>query len=100
MGGFPYVLDDEGYLTLKLPKWGGNGQAPFIAMSEDFGDIVHGIFLELERWNKQLVQAVGDIRSLDQLIADYEEGQSSVNLGKLAYHSTNKKLSHWQQSPF
>ena len=20
MGGFPYVLDDEGYLTLKLPK--------------------------------------------------------------------------------
>ena len=69
-------------------------------MSEDFGDIVHGVFLEPERWNKQLVQAVSDIRSLDQLIADYEEGQSSVNLEKLAYHSTNTRLSHWQQSPF
>ena len=77
MGGFPFIPDDEGYLTLKTPYWGDRDeqQAPFIAIGEDFGDIVHGIFLDPARWNGQNVQGVSDIRSLSQLVADFEDGK-------------------------
>jgi hypothetical protein len=53
-GGFPYILL-EGTLVLRVPKWGGKEKVPFIAIGDDFGDIVHGVFLEPEKWTGKLV---------------------------------------------
>jgi hypothetical protein len=47
---------------------------PFIAIADDFGDIVHGIFLDPESWNQKLVQGVSDIKSFKDVISDFERG--------------------------
>ncbi|KAJ5715318.1 Cytochrome P450 [Penicillium malachiteum] len=62
-GGFPLDKDPEGYLTLRSPLIGGEENVPWICIEEDFGDLVHGIFLNPLRWNRRTVQAVGDIKS-------------------------------------
>lgn len=67
-GGFPIKPDEEGYLTLSAPHWGNTPErVPFTAVSEDYGDIVHGVLLEPGQYNRKLVQAVSDIKSLDEI---------------------------------
>ena len=39
-GGLPYFPDEDGYLTLNWPHWGGNDQVPLAAIGADFGDEV------------------------------------------------------------
>ncbi|KAE8415646.1 hypothetical protein BDV36DRAFT_220920 [Aspergillus pseudocaelatus] len=70
-GGFPYFTDDEGYLTFKVPYWGGDEHVPWLSISDDFGDIVHGIFLDPSRWNGHFVHGISDIRSFEQVVADF-----------------------------
>jgi len=70
-GGFPYLEDAEGFLTFRVPYWGGKENVPFLSIVEDFGDIVQGIFLEPERWNGHVVQGLSDIRSFDQIVDDF-----------------------------
>jgi hypothetical protein len=79
LGGFPHVLDDEGYLTFRVPNWGGDDQVPFVSIGEDYGDIVHGIFLDPERWNDHLVQGVSNICGFDKMVADFEKGAFSFS---------------------
>lgn len=67
-GGFPYFPDDEGYLTFSAPNWGGTEQAPWLSITDDFGDIVQGIFLDPERWNGHFVQGVSDPGSFQYLM--------------------------------
>ncbi|EPS25865.1 NmrA-like family domain-containing oxidoreductase himF [Penicillium oxalicum] len=67
-GGFPFNPDDEGYLTFQSPLIGGREDVPWISMEDDFGDLVHGIFLNPMRWNRRTVQAVGDIVPFDQIV--------------------------------
>ena len=43
-------------------------------MTDDFGDIVHGIFLEPEKWDDKLVQGVSDIKSFDEVSASFQRG--------------------------
>jgi hypothetical protein len=74
-GGFPYILSEDGTLVFRSPKWGGKEDVPFISISDDYGDIVHGIFLEPEIWNGKLVQAVSDIKSWEQSISAFEKGR-------------------------
>ncbi|CAG7965723.1 unnamed protein product [Penicillium olsonii] len=62
-GGFPLQKDEEGFLTYRTPLWGGHEDVPWISVSDDLGDIVHGIFLNPTRWSGRLVQANGDIAS-------------------------------------
>ncbi|KAJ5109959.1 hscarg dehydrogenase [Penicillium argentinense] len=71
--GFPYFPDAEGYLSLHLPKWGNDSGAPFIAIVDDFGDLVHGILLDPKRWNGKTIQAVSDIQSLPQFVQTFSE---------------------------
>ncbi|KAH7355479.1 hypothetical protein BKA66DRAFT_575365 [Pyrenochaeta sp. MPI-SDFR-AT-0127] len=71
-GGFPIIPSDDGTFVFRVPRWGGKENVPFIAIGEDYGDIVHGIFLEPERWNGKLVQGVSDIESFDQVMAAFE----------------------------
>jgi hypothetical protein len=58
-----------------MPRWGGKEDVPFISIGDDYGDIVHGIFLEPEKWNGKLVQGVSDIKSLDEVVAAFERGK-------------------------
>ncbi|KJZ70338.1 hypothetical protein HIM_10267 [Hirsutella minnesotensis 3608] len=75
-GGFPYFPDEEGYLTFRVPHWGGDNQVPFLSVRDDFGDIVHGIFLNPERYNGHVVHGASCMLSFDQLVADFEEATS------------------------
>lgn len=73
-GGFPYFPDDEGYLTFRVPNWGGDNLVPFVSIEEDYGDIVHGIFLDPERLDGHVVHGISDICGFEELVADFELG--------------------------
>jgi len=48
-------------------------------MADDFGDIVHGILLEPERWDRGFVQGVSDVRGLEEVVKSFERGKSKVS---------------------
>jgi len=73
-GGFPYIPSEDGTLVFRSPKWGGKEEVPFIAIADDYGDIVHGIFLDPGRWDGKLVQAVSNIKSFEEAVQDFERG--------------------------
>lgn len=77
-GGFPFDAVEDGTLLLRTPRWGGKEDVPFISMANDFGDIVHGVFLEPETWDGKLVQAVSDVKSFPEVVAAFEKGRSYV----------------------
>ncbi|KAF3403670.1 NmrA-like family domain-containing protein 1, partial [Penicillium rolfsii] len=62
-GGFPVRQDAEGVTTCSLPLWGGNEKMPWISVKDDFGDMVHGIFLNPLRWNRRVVQCQAELMS-------------------------------------
>ncbi|KAF2728698.1 NAD(P)-binding protein [Polyplosphaeria fusca] len=72
-GGFPYIPAEDGTLVFRAPKWGGKEDVPFIAMRDDFGDIVHGVLLEPEKWDGGFVQGVSHICSLESMVEDFEK---------------------------
>lgn len=74
-GGFPHFPDEEGYLTFRVPNWGGDNKVPFLSITDDYGDIVQGIFLDPARWNGHVVHGASQILSFDQLVANFEEGE-------------------------
>ncbi|KOS36730.1 hypothetical protein ACN38_g12508 [Penicillium nordicum] len=58
-GGFARLEDSEGYLTIHLfPMGNAPESTPFTSVRDDYGDIVHGVFLDPETWDKQTVWAV------------------------------------------
>ncbi|PSN74032.1 NAD(P)-binding protein [Corynespora cassiicola Philippines] len=67
-GGFPFTPSEDGAYVFRVPRWGGKEDVPFIAISDDFGDIVHGIFLEPEKWNGKLVQGVSHIATYGEAV--------------------------------
>lgn len=77
-GGFPHHADDEGYLNFVVPKWGGNEDVPFVSMSDDYGDIVHGMFLHPELWNSRVVHGCSDICSFDDVVSAFSKGITSM----------------------
>ncbi|KAL4768075.1 hypothetical protein BDW60DRAFT_226010 [Aspergillus nidulans var. acristatus] len=72
-GGFPHIPDAEGYLTFVAPKWGGNEDVPFISMTDDFGDIVQGMFLDPVQWNGRVIHGCSDICSFEDLVSSFEK---------------------------
>lgn len=82
-GGFPWTEDEEGYLTFKSPLIGGRERVPWISIQDDFGDVVHGIFLTPLRWNKRTVQAASDIVSFNDIVTTFIGGMSGpANFGR------------------
>ena len=73
-GGFPSVVDAEGFLTWKTPLWGGPEAVPWISVADDYGDMVHGIFLNPEKWNEKTIHGVSDVASFDKIVKAFEEG--------------------------
>ncbi|KID77903.1 NmrA-like family domain-containing oxidoreductase himF [Metarhizium brunneum] len=72
MGGFPFTADADGYLSLRLPRIGGDDKLPFIAMKDDYGDLVHGVLLQPETYNGQLIQAASEMAKPDELVAKFQ----------------------------
>ncbi|KAF7556872.1 hypothetical protein G7Z17_g1110 [Cylindrodendrum hubeiense] len=72
-GGLPYFPDEDGYLTLKWPHWGGNDEAPLAAIGADFGDYVHGVFLKPDNYNGMFIQGFSQPRSLSDVAKDLQE---------------------------
>ncbi|PYI02726.1 NAD(P)-binding protein [Aspergillus sclerotiicarbonarius CBS 121057] len=70
-GGFPLIPDSDGYLTYKTPLWGGKEDFPWISMTDDFGDLVHGVFLNPGRWNRRVVQGVSEVVSSGRLVEEF-----------------------------
>ncbi|CAG8975217.1 hypothetical protein HYALB_00004278 [Hymenoscyphus albidus] len=66
-GGFPHLPDAEGFLTFNVPFWGGKEDVPWLSITDDFGDIAHGIFLEPERWNGQNIHGLSDVKSFEEM---------------------------------
>ncbi|KAF2629474.1 NAD(P)-binding protein [Macroventuria anomochaeta] len=87
-GGFPYIPSADGTLVFRSPKWGGKEDVPFIAIADDFGDIVHGTFLDPENWNGKLVQGVSDIKSFEQAVQSFE--RATGKKGRF------EEISRWQ----
>ncbi|KAF1812526.1 NAD(P)-binding protein [Eremomyces bilateralis CBS 781.70] len=73
LGGFPLNADNEGYMSLVCPKWGGKEDVPFIGMMDDYGDIVHGMFLDPKAWNGKTIQGVSEAASFDKVASDFEK---------------------------
>ncbi|KAF4452726.1 NmrA-like family domain-containing protein 1 [Fusarium austroafricanum] len=73
LGGFPFAADEEGYLTLHVPRWGGNEEIPFISIGDDYGDLVHGIFLDPAKYSGRLVQAISASETTDKLVSEFEK---------------------------
>ena len=71
-GGFARVRDNEGFLTLKLFKMGNTPETtPFTSIRDDYSDIVHGIFLENEKWDQQTIWAVSHPVSFQEVVDAY-----------------------------
>lgn len=90
---------EDGTLVFRAPKWGGKEDVPFVAVGNDYGDIVHGILLEPERWNGKLVQAVSDVRSFDEMTQAFEVGMY-MDLFCLRGKEQANESSDWQESAF
>lgn len=73
------MADEEGYLTLRVPRWGGNEKIPFISIGEDYGDIVHGAFLQPEKYNGKLVHGMSGEGTATELVEAYDKGQSHLH---------------------
>lgn len=74
-GGFPLYTDEEGYLTWRSPRWGGNDEIPFIAIGDDYGDLVHGVFLDPKRYNRKFIQGMSQSVTPTQLVETFEKGK-------------------------
>jgi len=74
LGGFPFSADEEGYMALHVPRWGGSGEIPFISIGDDYGDLVHGIFLDPEKYNGRLVQGISASETPEKLASEFEKG--------------------------
>ncbi|KAK2774091.1 hypothetical protein FQN53_003762 [Emmonsiellopsis sp. PD_33] len=72
-GGFPHAADPEGYLTFNVPLWGGKEDVPWLSITDDFGDIIQGLFLEPEKWNGSVIHGLSDIHSFDELVGEFQE---------------------------
>ncbi|KAL4928869.1 NmrA/HSCARG family protein [Aspergillus undulatus] len=73
--GFPYYPDAEGFLSLHLPRWGGQKDevVPFLAVGDDFGDLVHGILLDPRAYNGKQIQGVSEICSLPRFVEIFSD---------------------------
>ncbi|KAL3480893.1 NAD(P)-binding protein [Aspergillus californicus] len=73
-GGFARVPDAEGFLTIKLFAMGNDPEStPWTSVRDDYGDIVHGVFLGPVPWNGQVIWAVSASLSFEQVATTYNK---------------------------
>lgn len=80
------MQDKEGLLTFNVPYWGGKNDVPWLSITDDFGDIVHGIFLDPTRWNGKNIHGLSDIKTFDEMTAEFELGEFLLFLDGAAWN--------------
>jgi hypothetical protein len=73
-GGFPLYPDAEGYLTFTSPRIGGQGTVQTVSVADDFGEMVHAMFLDAETWAGCTVPCMSDSFSYEDMVAAFMEG--------------------------
>lgn len=74
-GGFAAIKDSEGYLTWATPPMGNDPESvPWLAMADDYGDFVHGVFLDPVKWNGKWVHGVSESSSFADMVEAYQKG--------------------------
>lgn len=71
-------------------------------MKDDFGDLVHGVFVNPLRWNRRLIQGSSDIVSSAEVVNTFVSGKVFLLLlffvwGKMV--ADGDGYSDWQESP-
>ena len=80
-GGFAKVVDQDGYLTWKTPPMGNDPEmVPWLAVADDYGDIVHGVLLDPETWNGQYIDAVSESMGFADMTSLFEKGRMILML--------------------
>lgn len=76
-GGFPLSPDNEGIHTFTCPvlNVNGGGKIQHIAMADDFGEMIHGLFLDPLRYKNQIVQCLSDAFSFEEMVETFKEGR-------------------------
>ncbi|KAJ3550029.1 hypothetical protein NM208_g204 [Fusarium decemcellulare] len=73
-GGFATTKDAEGFLTYRVPAMGNDPESvPWLAVADDYGDFVHGVFLDPEKWNRQYIHGVSESASFSELTAKFQK---------------------------
>ncbi|WAO92333.1 NmrA domain-containing protein [Fusarium falciforme] len=73
-GGFATIPDAERFLTYRVPAMGNDPESvPWLAVADDYGDFVHGVFLDPERWNRQYIHGVSESASFAELTAKFQK---------------------------
>jgi hypothetical protein len=75
-GGFPLLKQPNGEVVLSMPPYGGDGKMPWLSLEDDFGDIVHGIFLDPARYDRHKVQAISQVLRIEDMATELTEGES------------------------
>ncbi|CAI6041219.1 unnamed protein product [Clonostachys chloroleuca] len=73
-GGFATTPDADGYLTYRVPAMGNDPESvPWLAVAEDYGDFVHGVFLDPKKWDHQYIHGVSDSASFTEMTAKFQQ---------------------------
>lgn len=74
LGGFPWFKRDTGEYLLATPPYGGDERMPWVSVEDDFGDIVHGIFLDPDSYHLKTIQGSSELISFEKMVEDFMEG--------------------------
>ncbi|KAL4899808.1 hypothetical protein BDW74DRAFT_188843 [Aspergillus multicolor] len=72
-GGFPMQSDQEGYLTFTSPRVGGDGTVQTVSVADDFGEMVHALFLDPIRWHGCTVPLMSDAFSYEDMVEAFSQ---------------------------
>ncbi|KAL4947845.1 hypothetical protein BDW69DRAFT_105496 [Aspergillus filifer] len=67
-GGFPMHPDEEGYLTFTSPRLGGDETVQTVSVADDFGEMVHALFLNPSKWHGCTVPLMSDAFSYEGMV--------------------------------
>ncbi|KAI5795242.1 NmrA family protein [Geopyxis carbonaria] len=111
-GGFPFrALGEGGEYVLAYPAWGPAGaRVPLIDVARDFGDVVHGVFKDPEKWDGKSVQAVSEELSYAEIVEGFEKvtgkravvqtvGVEEFPTMEVGYLEEMRKMFAWLQTP-
>lgn len=69
---FPFTADADGVYNFTMPRWGEKGHGvPWVSILEDYGDFVHGVFLNPEQYNGQFIQGFSHLGSFEDFVEGF-----------------------------
>lgn len=75
VGGWLFIIDDEGYLIFCVFCWGGNENIFFIVIGEDYGDFVYGVLIQFEKYNGKFVYGMSYEVIVLEFVEIFDKGQ-------------------------